>query len=237
MLDPNFGVGGQETTRFPFPSYDYGRSITVDSLGRIVVAGYSYTTNGQNNDFTVARFNSAGTLDPTFGGTGLVTVAFGAFDDYAYGVAVDSLDRVVVAGSTFNGSNYDFAVARLTTDGALDSSFDGDGKQTIAFGTSWDTANAVAVDSIDRVVVAGYTFDGSSYDFAVARLTVAGATNRPGARFARQGIVPPSYADRPFQGRNDYVAYQLAVRAESTSGSRPCRPAAAAADAVGRGTA
>src|SRR5205807_8971782 len=104
------------------------------------------------------------------------SVACGA-DDEAGAVAVDSLDRVVVAGYTFNGSNDDVAVARLTVAGALDSSFDGDGKQTVVFGTSDDLAFGVAVDSLSRSVVAGNTFNGSNYDVAVARRTVAGATD------------------------------------------------------------
>src|SRR5439155_616944 len=123
QLDPTFGAGGLVTTQFTAPSDDLGRAAAVDSLGRVVVAGY--TTNGSNNDFAVARLTAAGALDTTFDGDGKQTVAFGASDDVATGVAVDSLDRVVVAGYTSNGPNNDFAVARLTAAGALDATFDG----------------------------------------------------------------------------------------------------------------
>src|SRR5262249_36858840 len=96
MLDPTFGAGGMVPTRFPSPSVESLRSTAVDSLGRIVVAGYVFS--GPNNDFAVARYSSAGKLDTSFGGTGVVTIDFG-YDDRAYGVAVDSLDRIVVAGT------------------------------------------------------------------------------------------------------------------------------------------
>src|SRR5262245_38949755 len=112
QLDPTFGSGGRVTTRFPIPSSDYGWSCAIDSQGGTVVAGITY--DGVNSDFAVARYTSAGALDASFGANGAMVFDFGA-DSSAYGVAVDSADRVLVAGYTFNGSNYDFAVARLTS--------------------------------------------------------------------------------------------------------------------------
>src|SRR5204862_293283 len=141
-----------------------------DSMDRVVVAGYT-SSNGSNTDFAVARLTSAGALDSSFDGDGKQTIAFGGSDDQANSVTVDSLDRVVVAGFTSNGSTRDFAVARLTAAGALDVSFDGDGKQTIAF-TGGHFSDAVAVDSLGRVVHASSTY--SNHDFGVARLTAAG---------------------------------------------------------------
>src|SRR5262245_28550639 len=173
MLDPTFGVGGRVTTRFPIGSDDEGRSTAIDSLGRIVVAGD--LDNGSDLDFAVTRFTPAGALDATFGGTGIVTVSFGGNFDHAFAVAIDSLDRVVLAGATNNGINDHVAVARLTPAVTLDTTFDGDGKQTIGFGGTDEFARAVAIDSLDRIVLTGSTYNGSNKDFAVARLTIAGA--------------------------------------------------------------
>ena len=88
---------------------------------------------------------------------------------------MDSQDRVLLAGYSNQGATYyDFAVARLTTAGVLDTSFDGDGLQTFDFGYS-EMARGVAVDSQDRVLVAGESYQGAtSYDFTVLRLTTAG---------------------------------------------------------------
>src|SRR5262245_37166136 len=133
MLDPTFGVDGRVTTRFPTPSGDFCYAVAVDSQGRVIVAGS--TDKGANYDFAISRYTAAGALDTSFGSAGVLNFAFGASEDQAYCVAVDSLDRVLVAGVTNSGSNFDFAVARLTATGALDTSFDGDGKQIIDFGT------------------------------------------------------------------------------------------------------
>ena len=96
-------------------------------------------------------------------------------------MTVDSHDRVIVVGTSVQGgTSYDFAVARLTADGVLDTSFSGDGKHTFDFGNNQnDEAYGVAVDSQDRVLLAGYFQQGATYyDFAVARLTTGGVLER-----------------------------------------------------------
>ena len=173
-LDPTFGVGGKVTTPFAIPAQDFGRATAIDSQGRIVVAGYS--TGGSNSDFAVTRLTTAGALDPSFGGTGVATVDFGTDLDQAIGVAVDSQNRIVVVGYSYDGTAFSFAVARLTDAGGLDNSFNGDGKQSFRFGpSSTNLAFSVAFDSLGRIVVGGYTLNGQNAEFAVARLTTAGA--------------------------------------------------------------
>src|SRR5439155_22047636 len=84
--------------------------------------------------------------------------------------AVGSMgDKIVVAGF----ADGDFAFARLNKDGSLDSSFDGDGKQTVDFG-DYDSANAVRVAG-DKIVAAGYTYGGVGGDFAITRLNKNGS--------------------------------------------------------------
>ncbi|HYE57977.1 MAG TPA: hypothetical protein VD948_05705, partial [Rhodothermales bacterium] len=173
-LDTSFDTDGKQTISFVGSSSSYGRSIAIDASGRVVVAGYTYM-GASGNDFAVARLTSAGALDTSFDTDGKQTISFvGSSHDIAIGVAVEGSGRVVVAGYTYNGG-YDFAVARLTSAGALDTSFDTDGIQTIAFGSSDDIGSTVALDGSGRVVVAGYAYNGSNHDFAVARLTSAGA--------------------------------------------------------------
>ncbi len=75
-----------------------------------MVAGYS--DNGADYDFAVVRYNSDGSLDTAFNTTGKVTTAIGTSNDFALSVAVQSDGKIVVAGSSWNGANYDFAVVR-----------------------------------------------------------------------------------------------------------------------------
>jgi uncharacterized delta-60 repeat protein len=110
-----------------------------------------------------------GDLDTSFSTDGIVTTDIGGSTDYGRGVAVDSAGRVIVAGYSDNGSTYDFAVVRYTSAGVLDTTFGTGGKVTTAIGTSNDRGYAVAVDSADRVVVAGDSSNGGNEDFAVVR--------------------------------------------------------------------
>jgi uncharacterized delta-60 repeat protein len=131
--------------------------------------------NGSIFDIAVARLTNAGSLDASFDGDGKTTIIFGSSNQFAYGVAVDNLDRVIVAGGAVFGSTQDIAVARLTVAGTLDPSFDGDGRATIAFGSSNQAARAVTIDSQGRIVVAGFAVIGSNLNFALARLSTSGA--------------------------------------------------------------
>jgi uncharacterized delta-60 repeat protein len=128
----NFSIGSGADT-----PYD----VAIQSDGMIVVVG---VTAGTSNDFFAARFTSGGTLDTSFGGgLGYVTVnvstnATGS--DTAYRVAIQGDGKIVIAGQ----ANGDFGLVRLNTDGTLDTSFDGDGKQTTSFSTT-DGAFAFAM--------------------------------------------------------------------------------------------
>jgi uncharacterized delta-60 repeat protein len=104
-LDTDFDTDGIVTT----PG-GHGRAVAVQSDGKIVVAGYS--NNGSNDDFAVVRYNSDGSLDTSFDTDGIVTTPIGSSNDYGWAVAVQSDGKIVVAGSSSNGSNDDFAVVR-----------------------------------------------------------------------------------------------------------------------------
>jgi uncharacterized delta-60 repeat protein len=115
-----------------------------------------------------------GNLDGDFDADGKVTTDFGTGDDLGQSVAVQPDGRIVVAGSASNGTNKDFAVARYNMDGTLDNSFSFDGKVTAPFGTSDDIGQSVAVQPNGKILVAGYSNNGTDNDFAIARYNADG---------------------------------------------------------------
>jgi uncharacterized delta-60 repeat protein len=104
--------------------------------GKLVVAGYSW--NGSNDDFALVRYNADGSLDTGFDGDGKVTTAIGTSYDEAFSVIQQADGKLVVAGYSHNGSNYDVALVRYNADGSLDTGFDGDGKVTTDMGGNND---------------------------------------------------------------------------------------------------
>jgi uncharacterized delta-60 repeat protein len=107
-LDGSFGGDGKIST--DFGGYDYGQAVAIQADGKIVVAGM-YSNSG-NGDFALARYNTDGSLNPSFSpDDGKVTTGFGG-DDVAHGVAIQDDGRIVAAGETNVGGDRDFAMAR-----------------------------------------------------------------------------------------------------------------------------
>ncbi|MBP7449368.1 MAG: T9SS type A sorting domain-containing protein [Flavobacteriales bacterium] len=115
-----------------------------------------------------------GNLDGDFDADGKVTTSFGAGDAVGYSVAIQPDGKIVVAGSAYNGTNKDFALARYNTDGTLDNSFSVDGKVTAPFGTGDDIGQSVAIQADGKILVAGYSNNGTDNDFALARYNTDG---------------------------------------------------------------
>jgi uncharacterized delta-60 repeat protein len=179
VLDPTFGVGGRVRTDFG-GRFDEALAVAVDPDGRIVVAGASSDATGA--DMAVARYQPDGTLDASFDGDGLALVDLGG-ESTARAVAVHD-GKVVLAGRVDQpfGTGCcvsDFALARLTTEGAPDASFGGDGRVVTDFlpgpDNGQDAAHAVAVQADGRILAAGSGVAGAvSVDFAVARYRANG---------------------------------------------------------------
>ncbi|BAY76081.1 FG-GAP repeat-containing protein [Nostoc linckia NIES-25] len=165
-LDTTFNTTGIVTTDFN-GNDEAGNSITVQSDGKILVAGYS--NNGTNNDFAIARYNSDGSLDTTFNSTGKVTTDFNSSDEGGYSITVQDDGKILVVGTSNNGSNNDFAIARYNSDGSLDTTFNTTGKVTTDFNGNDEAGNSITVQDDGKVLVAGYSNNGSNDDFAIAR--------------------------------------------------------------------
>src|SRR5947207_1066323 len=78
--------------------------------------------------------------------------------------------KIVVAGYSYNGSNYDIALVRYNTDGSLDNFFGISGKVTTAIGSNNSQANSIAIQSDGKIVVVGSCNAGiTGYDFVLVR--------------------------------------------------------------------
>lgn len=166
-MDYTFGEYGKQITDFAI------RSVAIQSDGKIVGVG-------GGNSTIIARFNTDGSPDNTFGKEGMQTTHFGSNDLHVFNsVALQGDGKIVAAGwygevNNEGLNNTDFAIARYNTDGSLDNTFSGDGKQTTAFDHS-SLANSGAIQSDGKIIVGGlagqYNRPG---DFALARYNLDG---------------------------------------------------------------
>ncbi|GAA4443745.1 VCBS domain-containing protein [Novipirellula rosea] len=163
VLDATFDSDGYAIT--DVNGIDSASEIAIQSDGKIVVAG---NTDAGGNNFSVVRYNTDGSLDTTFSGDGKVEIDFGASsDDVANSVLIQSDGKIVVAGK----SNNQFALARLTSSGLMDTSFDSDGLLTTDFGVGDETVSGLAQQSDGKIIAVGT----ANLDFALARYNTDGS--------------------------------------------------------------
>jgi uncharacterized delta-60 repeat protein len=145
-LDTSFGSGGKKTINFG--GTDDPRVVLVQPNGRIVVAGGGAAASS----FCVVRLRTNGTLDTTFGSGGKKVIDFGGDDESVFGAALQADGKIVLAGD----SHLKVAVARLKPNGALDASFEGDGRKIFSWG-ALGRAQAVVVAPNGKILLAGFS--------------------------------------------------------------------------------
>jgi uncharacterized delta-60 repeat protein len=137
---------------------------------KILASGFYY--NGRNQQPAVVRYTSNGIVDSTFGINGIVKIRFDSLDMPAYGSSIDSSQRIIICGSTWDSLNSTMFLLRLKPNGEVDSSFCEHGLQKYDIGKLGDIAEAVAVQRDGNYILAGETYinDTVEYDFAVLRV-------------------------------------------------------------------
>jgi uncharacterized delta-60 repeat protein len=126
VLDATFGSNGIVNT--DFGGQEDGRAVVMQPDGKIILAGTTSTGINSNN-FAIARYNTNGVLDATFGAGGKVTVDFGT-NETGTSVALRPDGKILVAGYWNDHTNGFVALARLNSDGSPDTTFNGNGRVT-----------------------------------------------------------------------------------------------------------
>jgi uncharacterized delta-60 repeat protein len=200
--DTTFDSDGQVDTDFGTSSY--AQAVAIQTDGKIIVAGF---TGGNGiDDFALARYNTDGSPDTSFGSGGTLLTDFGANKaDGAFALVIQPDGSIVAAGNTIAPDRTDgyFALARYTTTGALDTTFDADGLTNADIGSGQSTAQAVVVQPDGKIIAAGFNENGNqSRDFALVRYTFSGALD---PSFGSGGKLNTSLGD-------DAAAYALALQ-------------------------
>ena len=203
-LDTSFDGDGKVITDFNNDS-DIATAASIQSDGKIIVAGYS--RNGTDDEFALARYNTNGSLDASFGHFGKLTFSVTPGSDYISAIAVQSNGKIVAAGYAHNGgTDYDFALVRINADGqSLDNTFDGDGIALMRFSDNDDILKSIAILSNGKIIAAGSTYNGANLDFALTRFNSNGAVD---TTFGSSGRVVTTF------GSGDEQARSVAVQSD-----------------------
>ncbi|MBV9960279.1 MAG: VCBS repeat-containing protein, partial [Acidobacteria bacterium] len=205
--DTSFGTGGQAHTSFG-DSRDQAYAVAIQADGKILVSGDG-TVSNYEVDFALARYNANGTPDTAFDGDGKLTTRF-FFQNFAraYALKIQPDGKILAAGSAGVIGDYRFGLARYNADGSADQSFGTSGVQTLTFpGYARADGNAVALQADGRIIVGGDAFSYSEdYNFALARFTSNGQLD---TSFGNAGRVTTNF------GAED-VAYAMSLQSNGT---------------------
>jgi uncharacterized delta-60 repeat protein len=179
-----------------------GRAVTIQKVAseeRIVVAGSMVATKAYTSA-SLLRFTPNGTLDPTFGVSGVVVTDFTNYSNDYFGVAVDPTTNRLLAGGTAVTSEapvlYQLAMARYDQFGTLDPSFGSGGKVSPPPQLMSDSTSAIAIQPDGHILVTGQSlYSGSGGYMANWRFTDDGALD---PLFGSNGWVTTSFADSSF---------------------------------------
>ena len=180
-LDTGFGDGGKVSGNVNGRAF----AVAIQDDGKIVVAGeFTFdSTNGNDfGDFTVARFDTNGNLDASFGssGTGQIVTDIGLSTNAAQNLVLQSDGAIVVSGKP-QGSTAGFDhtdVVRYNANGSIDDSFGGDGKVTLP---GMAIGEGLALQGDGKLVLVGSVETAvppaTSIEFAVMRLDADGSVD------------------------------------------------------------
>jgi uncharacterized delta-60 repeat protein len=218
-LDNGFGTNGVVSLHLTGTDECQSYSVGIQSSGKIVVGGYTWTNS--NKDFVLARFNTDGTLDGTFGTastpgmviTPVSTITTSAGVDIIRSLVIQPNNSIIAAGYAWNGTDNDFVVAKYSIDGVLDGTF-GTGGYTITNVNGADMVNAVAVNNTTGSIYVAGTSNVGTGDATIVSYTSGGVLN---TAFNTTGILTLGITG------ND-EAYGVAVQSDNNillTGKRP----------------
>ncbi|MBK8214620.1 MAG: hypothetical protein IPK71_12845 [Myxococcales bacterium] len=155
-LDTSFGNAGKFISAFGAGS-QLANDVVLTPSGAAILTGWT------NADFALIRLSAAGTLDPSFGTSGLATVDFGGRGDASLKLVLQADGRILAVGNSGNGSQpdtYGASVARLLPNGALDPTFGSAGRTFVPPpANSRLSATAVSLTRCTTLVAGTWEYD------------------------------------------------------------------------------
>jgi uncharacterized delta-60 repeat protein len=173
QIDISFGSNGWAVTKFNsiHDTFDYGTTVLVQADNKILLTGYA--TQDFLYHFAIARYNTNGTPDSSFGINGQVLTNFNGKDAYAYSAVVQPDNKILLAGTVYNNSSGpgDFALARYQSNGKPDSSFGVKGLVTTPLDKSSSSSiNGITLQPDGKILCGGW----ATGDFALVRYNTNG---------------------------------------------------------------
>lgn len=168
-VDNTFGTNGK--VLFNVGEWnDFGEGIAIQSDGKILIGGHKWIANlDQRHDLFVARLNTDGSLDASYGTSGVATARLVDGANYANDMILQQDGKPILMGYSIFQNQIDMAMVRFDTDGNLDSSFNGNGMVSFDNAGRENYGYSIALQADNKIILAGYSYGGGGSEFEVAR--------------------------------------------------------------------
>jgi uncharacterized delta-60 repeat protein len=180
-LDASFNTDGRVMGSFSTNSNDTmsTRAMVIQNDGKVIIGGSGSSPNFTNG-FALARYTTAGALDTSFGGTGLVLTQ--TTQTALESMALQSDGKILAVGGTY----YGFQVVRYNSDGSLDTEFGTSGIVTQNLPSRFESAyyGGLVVQSTGKIIIAG-----RSDTFTMVRFNTNGTIDNS---FGTNGVLTPT---------------------------------------------
>ena len=187
-LDSGFGVGGKLITAIGRGN-DVAYALAIQTDGKIVAGGLSVVDTPNIYHFAMVRYETDGSLDQSFNGSGKVIIDFGT--DFkqgtVYTIRVQKDGKLLLSGEINNittGGKYG-GLVRLNADGSLDKNFGNSGMLIISVDSFFNNVNDMVVQEDGKIICGGRFGAGNSGSFLV-RYNSDGSIDK---NFAFMGIL------------------------------------------------
>ncbi len=189
-IDNTFGINGKVITDF-FNSQDHARSVVIQNDGKILAAGT--TADPQLHSLmAIARYNSDGTLDPSFSNDGKLSIDFGMSSSCTSMKQLPDGKFLLSGFVAITNSLSNIALVRVNEDGTVDETFGDQGLKIISTNYSL-SGESMVINEEGKIIIAGYAvIPPPYYDFAVLRLLPDG---EPDLSFSGDGIETTAFGE------------------------------------------
>ncbi len=189
--DSTFGEDGRVTIDVP----DFGATHTLvcQTDGKLIVGGR--LRNGSSMDFVMMRYDSNGTIDPTFGTNGVVFTDVGGHNESEACIKLLPSGKILLTGRVdLSGETRDFWLLRYNSDGSLDNTFATNGIARTDLGHDDISILTIPLSS-GKIIVGGWTYpDATEKNIGIVRYNENGSVD---STFGTDGIIITSASDNP----------------------------------------
>lgn len=211
-IDNSFGTDGMVYFNIGNGN-DFGEALAIQDDGKILLGGHKWISNiGLKHDLAVVRLNEDGTFDNTYGDNGVTTARLEDGPNYSGDIVLQDDGKLIIAGYTVRGTEYNLAMARFNTDGNLDDTFGVGGMVSTDFNQREDYGTAITLQPDNKIILAGYSYaptGGSEVIVVRYENEVLGTEDFQNVRF---NLFPnPANSQITVQLSDDSTSYELEI--------------------------